>query len=82
METKDKDQPIEIFSGMEWQAEMIKDLLHNEGIQAFLNNQILGSLNLPWEGTGTVKVVVARQDYEKALQVVEAFHKSEPNSES
>jgi hypothetical protein len=76
METKDKDQPIEIFSGMEWQAEMIKDLLQYQGIQAFLNNQILGSLNLPWEGTGTVKVVVPCQDYEKALQAVDAFQNS------
>jgi hypothetical protein len=73
----DKNYPVEVYSGLAWQAEMVKDLLQNEGIEAFLNNQISGSLNLPWEGIGSVKVVVANLDYEKAMQVVEAFQKSE-----
>jgi hypothetical protein len=77
MSMDDKNYPVEVFSGLAWQAEMVKDLLHNEGIEAYLNNQISGSLNLPWEGLGTVKVVVSNLDYGKALKVVEAFRNSE-----
>jgi hypothetical protein len=81
MQSKDKNFPVEVYSGMAWQAEMVKDLLENEGIEAFLNNEISGSLNLPWDGLGTVKVVVSNLDYDQAAKVVEDFENSEEGEE-
>ncbi|MBS4062615.1 MAG: DUF2007 domain-containing protein [Bacteroidetes bacterium] len=67
---------IEIYSGILWQAEMVKDLLENEGIKAYLKDEITGSLNLPWDGLGSVKVVISNLDYEQAIVIVEKFNKS------
>jgi hypothetical protein len=68
---------IEIYSGILWQAEMVKDLLENEGIKAYLKDEITGSLNLPWDGLGSVKVVISNLDYDKAIVIVEKFNKSQ-----
>ena len=32
-------EPVEIFSGSSWEAEMIKSLLENEGITGYLINE-------------------------------------------
>jgi hypothetical protein len=81
MNLNDNNYPVEVYSGLAWQAEMVKDLLQNEGIMAFLGDQITGSLNFPWEGLGTVKVLVSNTDFEKAREVVEAFEKAEEDQE-
>lgn len=55
---------------------MVKSLLENVEIEAFLQDKIIGSLNLPWDapgGMGLVKVVVAESDYEKANLIVEEY---------
>ncbi len=68
---------FEIYSGILWQAEMVKDLLENEGIKASLKDEITGSLNLPWDGLGSVKVIISNLDYDKAKVIVEKFNKSQ-----
>lgn len=70
---------IEIYSGIVWQAEMIKDLLENEGIQGFLKDEITGTLNLPWDGLGSVKVIISNLDYDKAKVIVDEYNKSQEN---
>jgi hypothetical protein len=37
---------IEIFEGDSFQAQMVKNLLENEGIESFLKNEIIARLNL------------------------------------
>ena len=73
MENKDKMHTHEVFNGVLWQAQMVKNLLENEGIEAFLQDENVGSLHLPWEspgGIGLVRVVVAESDFEKAIKIV------------
>lgn len=77
MKNKNELEPVEVFTGIVWEAEMVKNLLENEGIQAFLSNEIIGTL-VPWytnPGAGSVNVVVAAKDLEQALKVVEAYRK-------
>ena len=74
---------IEIFAGTTWQAEMVKSLLGNAEIEAFLKDDIVGTM-APWwtapGGAGSVKVVVSNLDYEKAKSVVEEYEKNmKPN---
>jgi len=74
---------IEIFAGTTWQAEMVKSLLGNAEIEAFLKDDIVGTM-APWwtapGGAGSVKVVVSNLAYEKAKSVVEEYEKNmKPN---
>jgi hypothetical protein len=70
---------IEIFRGMIYQAQMVVNLLENAGVDAYLQDQITGTLNLPWDnsgGIGMVKVTVSSIDYEKAKAVVEEYEQN------
>ncbi|MCK7537572.1 MAG: DUF2007 domain-containing protein [Marinilabiliales bacterium] len=37
--------PIEVFAGNPWQVGMVKSLLENAEIEAFVKDEILGTLN-------------------------------------
>ena len=70
------DEPVEVYSGTAWHAGMVKSLLESEGIEAFLRDEIMGTLNPWWTapgGAGSVRVFVSGLDYEKAKQVVATF---------
>lgn len=79
MKTNTEIVPIEIFSGTIWQAEMVKSLLENAEIQAFLKDENTGSL-APWYtasgGVGSVKVVVSSSDFDKAKLIVTEYEKN------
>jgi hypothetical protein len=77
MKKTKEDYLVELYSGIVWQAEMVKDLLENEGIKAFLKDEITGTLNLPWDGLGSVKVIISNLDYDKAKVIVEKYNKSQ-----
>jgi hypothetical protein len=81
MKTIQEIVPVEIFSGISWEAEMIKNILENEGIESFLNDEITGTL-VPFytsQGMGSVKVVVSNLDYDKAKLIVAEFRKNQEN---
>ncbi|SMO75132.1 Putative signal transducing protein [Saccharicrinis carchari] len=76
MTTKKPSTPIEIFSGDLYEAEMVKNLLENENIEAFLKDEYIGTI-APWYsapgGAGSVKVIVLSKYFEKARRIVEAY---------
>ena len=76
MKTNDEIEPIEVFSGSLWEAELLKSLLENAGIESFLNDEYTGTI-APWYtapgGAGSVKVVVSNQDFEQSKSIVEEF---------
>jgi hypothetical protein len=62
MSTVDKIEPVEVFAGTAWETAMVKSLLENADIEAFLKDEIIGTLS-PWltapGGVGSVKVTVS-----------------------
>ena len=74
--TSDNSTPVEVFAGKQWEAAMVKSLLENAEIEAFLLDEFTGTL-APWYtaggGAGAVKVLVANGDAEKARLVVKEF---------
>lgn len=72
----DQTQIVEIFSGTNWEAEMIKDILLNEGIETYVNNEVLGTL-MPWVSApgelGDVQLMISSENLEKAKPIVDAF---------
>lgn len=75
-------EPVEIFNGSSWEAEMVKSLLENEGITGYLLNEV-GSV-FPFEvtelGTGAVRVMVAEEDFNSAKTVVETYKANSADS--
>jgi hypothetical protein len=84
MKKSDKDvKPVEVFAGTALQASMVKNLLENAEIEAFLKDEISGTL-YPWHsaggGAGAVKVFVSSLDYDQAKALVDEYE-SNLNSE-
>jgi hypothetical protein len=73
-------EPVEVFAGTAVQATMLKSLLENAEIEAFLKDEMVGGL-APWHsspgGAGAVKVFVSSVDLEKAMKVVENYGASQ-----
>ncbi len=74
-----ESESVEIFTGTIWQAQMVKSLLENAEIEVFLQDEIAGTLNLPWAssgGSGLVGVIVSGHDYEKAKLIVDEYERN------
>ncbi len=71
---------IVIFSGNPIDAEMIKEMLLDNGIPAHLKNQLMGSI-APWHvsagGFEPVEIVIMKKDEEKARRLIDEFNKGE-----
>ena len=73
---KHSNERVEIFSGTFWEADIVKSLLENADITAFIKDGIMGTL-YPWYtapgGAGAVGVTINSDDYEKAKAIVEDY---------
>lgn len=68
---------VEIFSGELWQAEMIKEMLEDNGIQAYLGNELMGNI-APWivtpGGTASVKINISTSDYTRSKELIDELN--------
>jgi len=68
--------PVEVFAGTAVQATLVKSLLENAEIEAYLKDEFTGVL-YPWHsspgGVGAVKVLVSSDDQIKAKIVVDEY---------
>ena len=74
-----KIEAVEVFAGTAVQASIVKSLLENAEIDAYLKDEFTGVL-YPWHttpgGVGAVKVFVSSLDQEKARIVVNEYEKN------
>ena len=68
-------EPVEIFAGSSWEAEMVKSLLENEGITGYLINEAgtVFPFDVTEVGTGAVKVMVDYTDVTNAKVIVDNY---------
>ena len=66
---------VEVFHGSLWEAELVKGLLHDRGVQADTQNGLLVNNTLP-ESAIEVSVVVNETDYEAAMEVIREREKT------
>lgn len=73
------NDPVEVYAGSAWEAEIVKTLLKDAEIEVFVKDEIMGTL-LPWYtapgGAGSVSVFVSYLDHNKARLIVEDFQKN------
>ena len=76
MKSENAIEPVEVFAGTAMQACMVKSLLENAEIEAYLKDEFTGVL-YPWHttpgGVGAVKVIVSSEDLERAMMVVSDY---------
>ena len=76
MKTNNEIEPVEVFAGTAIQAGLVKSLLENAEIEAYLKDEFTGVL-YPWHttpgGVGAVKVFVSNIDQERARIVVDEY---------
>lgn len=77
---KDKENyPVEVFAGTAVQATLVKSLLENAEIKAYLKDEFTGVL-YPWHtspgGVGAIKVFVSSLDQKKAQMVVDEYERN------
>jgi hypothetical protein len=71
-----KDLVIEIFSGTPWEAEMIKSLLENVGIESFLKQNTMATYAYNPIFSEGVKVMILNSDFEKAKEIVDDYYRN------
>ena len=76
MKNNDESEAVEVYRGTIWQAEMVKSLLNDEGIEAYLKDEVNGTM-FPFMvaagGSGSVTIVVSEEDADKALRIIERY---------
>jgi hypothetical protein len=76
--------PVEVFDGTQWQAMLVKSLLDNAEIEAFLKDESMGVLK-PWAvdagGVGPIKIFVSNLDADKAREVIAQYEQAEKSEE-
>jgi hypothetical protein len=82
MKTDKGVDPVEVFAGTAVQATLVKSLLENAEILAYLKDEFTGIL-YPWHtasgGVGAVKVLVSSVDHDKAKIVVDEYERNLKN---
>lgn len=69
MEAEDKTKLIEVFRGSLWEAELVKGLLKDRGIESAIKDGLVVNVALP-ETAVSVEVLVNEADYESAMDVI------------
>jgi hypothetical protein len=84
MKTDKEITPVEVFAGTAVQASILKSLMENAEIYAYLKDEFSGTL-YPWHttpgGIGAVKVFVSSLDFEKARIVVDDYERNLNNED-
>ena len=79
MNPNNQIEPVEIFAGTIWEAELLKSIMDDAEIESFLINEFTGTM-APWYtasgGAGSVKVIVSSVDYERAKAIIEEFQEN------
>lgn len=79
MSTNQEIKPTVVFTGTAWQAGMVKSLLEDAGIEAFILEHARATYNpgwnLPGEG-GSVRVMIADYHWEEAKPIVDGYIKN------
>lgn len=77
MSNQEETKPVEIFAGDFHRAAIIKNMLENNGIYVFVENQHMGSI-APWQvssgGFNPVRLIISSLNLEQATQLLEEFN--------
>ncbi len=83
MSDNKNNNPVQVFAGTSLHSGMLQSLLDDAGIESFLKDDLMGTIN-PWVteagGVGAVKVLVSKRNAARAIQIVKEFEKNLKNT--
>ncbi|MDD2584469.1 MAG: DUF2007-related protein [Bacteroidales bacterium] len=68
-----------IYSGSDWQANMVKSLLEAADIKAFIKDGHMGTIapfHFMGSNTGAVKVLILEKDINRAKEIIEKYEQN------
>ncbi len=71
---RNKDLFVTLFSGTLWEAEMVKSLLLDVGIESFIKNATVSSYAYDPIRSSGVMVVISENDLVGAKEIVENYY--------
>lgn len=81
MTNKDKELFITAFTGTLWEAEMVKSLLFDAGIESFFQHAIGNTYAYDPIFSQAVKVIINERDAPIAKEIVEGYSRNLQNNE-
>lgn len=85
MESPEESKPVVIFEGEIFEATYIKQLLEENEIAAFFENEHMSSI-APWNltagGANSLKVIISSLDYDEAIKIIETMDISPAEEEN
>ena len=81
MSSQNISMQIEVFSGEFWQASLMRQLLEEHDIFAFIGNELLSSIDpviISNTVVSHVSLKVSQADSARALELIEEYNNSEP----
>lgn len=80
MKKEDKSKLIEVFKGSPWEADLVKSMLADNGVECALKDSLVANVVLPASAV-EVSVQVVEADFEAARQVVETYEENRTKGE-
>lgn len=80
MNSEKESKPVVVFTGTTWQTGMLKSMLEDAGIPAFLYGSSKGIYNPGWTlpgEEGSVRVAIPSTDLEQARPIIQAYLESQ-----
>ena len=75
----DKIKFKEVFSGTLWEATIIKNILEDNGLQVFIENNLMSTI-APYivtaGGSNSTKILTSETDYDPAIKLIEEYNKA------
>lgn len=74
---ENKNEFVQIYAGELWQSSMIRDLLEDNGIHAFVENELMGTIipsQITSGGIAPIKVKIYDSDFERAKELIDEFN--------
>ena len=80
MKEEDKSMLIEVFKGSPWEADLVKSMLGDNGVQCALKDSVVANVVLPSSAV-EVTLLVTEEDFAAARQVVEEYETNRDKEE-
>jgi hypothetical protein len=85
VEHKNENKLVEVFTGELWLATMIKNLLEDNEIKVFAEDEYLGTVESTrnvQRRSNPVHLMVSGEDYDLSMELIEEFNSDEPLKET
>lgn len=73
----EKTVVLKVFTN-EFEAELAKSILEEEGIKAYISSDDVGGMQPPQQMSEGIKLIVMETDYDKAKEVLDAYSSFTP----